>query len=219
MKRRVTCLAALVGCAGSAWAGPTLITFENIPGDIQAINNFYSGITFGSSSSGAPLVTRRASTGNYNVSSFDLGTSYGSGEFWINGDVGVTSALDNSGNDGRISFDNEDATFVEVMYSCTSTFWLEAYDTNGNLLDSDSGPANLRYANNNPNGMGTLRVDWDGVNHISYVIVHDTGNRWIIDNVYTDASDLSTVIPLPTASALAGVGLLVLGARRRRGTL
>lgn len=205
----------LAGVAGSAMAD-TLVTFENIPGDIQAINNFYSGITFGSSSTGSPLVTRRASTGNYNVSSYDLNTSYGTGEYWIYGDVGVTSALDNSGNDGKITFDNADATYATIAYCCNSTFTLEAYDINGNLLDSSSGGANLRYANGNSGGPGQLTVNWNGTDHIAYVIVHDTGNYWVLDNVMTDATGLGTAIPLPTSAAMAGFGLFGLAARRRR---
>lgn len=216
MNVRAVVIAALAGGAGFAGAGPILMTFEEIPGDIQAVSNFYSGVTFGSSSTGSPLVTRRASTGNYNISSAPSGTQYGSGEYWIYGDVGVTSALDNSGNDGKISFDNEDATYVSIAYCAANTFWLEAYDTNGNLLDTDSGAANLRYANGNGAGPGSLTVNWDGTNYISYVIVHDAGNFWVIDNVETDASGIASVIPLPSASALAGLGLLGLGTRRRR---
>lgn len=212
-------LVAIAGAASASVAGPILMTFEEIAGDVQAVNDFYSGVTFGSSSTGSPLVTRRASTGNYNISSFDLGTQYGSGEYWIFGDVGVTSALDNSGNDGKISFDNEDATYVEIAYCASSTFYLTAFDTGGNQLDVDFGPGNLRYANGNSGGPGTLRVEWDGVNHISYVIVNDSGNFWVIDNVETDASGISTVIPLPSASALAGLGLLVVGVRRSRTSL
>jgi hypothetical protein len=216
MNVKVVALAALVGGTGVSQAA--LVTFENIPGDIQAINNFYSGITFGSSSTGSPLVTRRASTNNYNISSAPSGTVYNGGYYWIYDDVGVTSALDNSGNDGKVSFDNEDATYVTIAYCAESTFWLEAYDTNGNLLDTDSGAANLRFFNGNEAGPGSLTVNWDGVNYISYVIVHDTGNFWVIDNLDTDATGLSTVIPLPSAAGLAGVGLFCVGAHRRRTT-
>ncbi len=192
------------------------MTFEEIPGDIQAVNDFYSGVTFGSSSTGSPLVTRRASTGNYNISSWPSGTSYGSGEYWIYDDVGVTSALDGSGNDGKISIDNADATYFEVGYCAGSGngFWLEAYDINDNLLDTDFGPDNLRFANGNAGGPGTLHVDWDGTNYIAYVIVHDTGNFWVIDNCKTDASGI--VIPAPGAALLGVLGLSVVRSIKRR---
>ncbi|GMV24371.1 MAG: hypothetical protein AMXMBFR58_04020 [Phycisphaerae bacterium] len=208
--KKIISLVAFASLAAAAQAD-ILMRFEEIPGDIQAINNFYTGVTFGSSSTGSPLVTRRASTNNYNISSTN-GNMYNSGEYWIHEDVGVTSALDNSGNDGKISFDNKDATYVDIQYCSASTFWLEAYDVNGNLLDVDSGPANLRFINSNPAGPGLLSVKWDGTNHIAYVIVHDTGNFWVIDNVRTDASDIT---PAPGAAALLGMGALFAGRRRR----
>lgn len=208
--KKFLAIAVLGSLAGAAQAD-ILMDFEGIPGDVQAVNDFYTGVTFGSSSTGSPLVTRRASTSNYNVSSTN-GNTYGTGEYWIHGDVGVTSALDNSGNDGEISFDNEDATYVDIQYCSSSTFWLEAYDTNGNLLDVDTGGPNLRFTNSNGAGPGLLHVTWDGTNHISYVIVHDTGNFWVIDNVRTDASDIT---PAPGAAALLGLGALVAGRRRR----
>lgn len=206
-------LAAVAALAGSSIARADItMSFEEIPGDVQPINNFYTGVTFGSSSTGSPMVTRRTSIGGYNTSNFEDGTSSGSGEYWIFGGVGATSALDGSGNDGRISFDNQDATYVALRYSCNSTFTMEAYSAAGVLIDTDSGPANLRFTNSNAGGPGLLRVDWNGVNHIAYVIVHDTGNFWVIDNVVTDASG---VTPAPGAAALLGLGGLLVGRRRR----
>ncbi len=212
MKKLLCCaLGALLAVPVMA---DTLMTFEEIPGDIQAINDFYSGVTFGSSSTGAPLVTRRASTNNYNISSWPSGTVYNGGYYWVYDDVGVTSALDGSGNDGKISIDNADATYFEVGYTCNSDFYLEAYDAGGNLLDSDVGGANLRFINGNESGPGTLRVDWDGTNYIAYVIVHDTGNFWVIDNCKTDASGI--VIPAPGAALLGVLGLTVVRSIKRR---
>ncbi|MGH7132789.1 MAG: MYXO-CTERM sorting domain-containing protein [Phycisphaerales bacterium] len=213
MNRARFALVAIAALAGAGIAQADIVmSFEEIPGDVQPINNFYTGVTFGSSSTGSPMVTRRTSIGNYNTSNFDDGTSNGSGNFWIFGDVGATSALDGSGNDGRISFDNQNATFVTLRYSCSSTFTMEAYTALGVLIDTDSGPANLRVVNNNEAGPGLLRVDWNGVNHIAYVIVHDTGNFWVIDNVVTDATGIT---PAPGAAALLGLGGLIVGRRRR----
>jgi uncharacterized protein (TIGR03382 family) len=199
---------AAVSCAAQAII---VMDFETIPGDVQPVNNYYAGVTFGSSSTGSPLVTRRASTGNYNLSSTN-GTSYGSGEYWINNDVGVTSALDGSGNDGRISFNNQDATFVSLSYCCSSTFFFEAYRANGSMITSTSGAANLRYINGNAMGPGSLTVSSTSADPIAYVIVHDTGNFWVIDSVITDATG---VTPAPGAAAVLGMGALLVGRRRR----
>ncbi|MBL8763123.1 MAG: hypothetical protein JNM07_02500 [Phycisphaerae bacterium] len=208
-------ISALLAAAGAAQAD-TLMTFEDLPGDVVQINNFYTGVVFGASSQGSSMVTRRASTNNYNISSWPSGTVYNGGYYWIYDDVGVTSALDQSGNDGKISFTNADATYVEVGYSCNSSFFLEAYRADGTLIDSDTGGANLRFINGNEGGMGTLRVDWNGTDHIAWVIVHDTGNFWVIDNVKTDASGVSTNVPLPTAAGLGFAGVGLMAARRRR---
>jgi len=199
---------AAVSCAAQAII---VMDFETIPGDVQAVNNYYAGVTFGSSSTGSPLVTRRASTNNYNISSTN-GLSYNSGQFWINNDVGVTSALDGSGNDGRISFNNQDATFVSLAYCCSSTFFLEAYRSNGSLITSASGAANLLYSNSNPTGPGSLTVSTTSADPIAYVIIHDTGNQWVIDSVITDASG---VTPAPGAAAVLGMGALLVSRRRR----
>jgi hypothetical protein len=210
---RANVWAALIGLAvtGNVFAAFN-ITFEDIPGDVQAVNTFYNGVTFGSSSTGSPLVTRRGSTNNYNFSSWPSGTQYNSGYYWVYGDVGVTSALDNSGNDGKISFDNGDATFVEIGYSANSNFHLEAYNSLNLLLDSDTGGANLRYLNGNNSGPGTLRVDAPLGQFIKYVIVHDAGNFWVIDNVNTDATGIQSAVPELGSFLTTGlVGCCVIG--------
>ncbi len=208
--KKLIAIAAL-GLIGGAAQADILMDFEGIPGDVQAVNTFYTGVTFGSSSTGSPLVTRRASTGNYNISSTN-GNTYGSGEYWIHGDVGVTSALDASGNDGKIAFNNQDATYVDIQYCSFNQFFLEAYRADGTMIDSDTGPANLRFSNGNGAGPGLLHVTWNGTDKIAWVVVHDQGNFWVIDNVRTDASDIT---PAPGVAATMIGGLVMAGRRRR----
>ena len=222
---RMTMLKRLVGAfafagllvLGAAPAKAVTLTFEEFIGfDQTPIGTFYSGITFISGSSGSDWVARDAGSNNYNVSSFPSGTVYNSGDYWIFGQVFATTALDFTGNDGRISFDNADATFVELAYSALNTFYLEAYSASNVLLDSASGAPNLRYTNSNSGGPGTLHVDWNGTDHIAYVIVHDTGNFWLVDNVTTDATGISVNVPEPSAIWLVTAGLGILGLIRRR---
>lgn len=197
----------------------TTMTFEEFLGhDTAPVATFYSGITFQSGYSGSDWVARDATTGNYNVSSWPTGQQWGGAWYWIYGSVGATTALDYSGNDGIIAFDNKDATFVELGYCSGSDLYLLAYDSGGNLIAQTSGPANRRYIEGNESGPGTLRVDAPSGSFISYVNVHDTGNFWVVDNVCTDASGIVIhAVPAPGAILLGGLGAgLVSWLRKRR---
>lgn len=223
MNRKV-CFGFLLGLtmavvsAAPAMASITMTFEEFVGADQTPVATFYSGVTFQSGGSGSDWLGRDATTNLYNVSSFPSGTSYGSGEYWIHDSGFATTALDQSGNDGKIIFNNGDATFVELAYSASSLFTLEAYDAANNLMDSDSGAANLRFVNGNAGGPGTLHVDWQGGVNIAYVIVHDTGNFWLVDNITTDATGITTagVVPAPAAVWLGAAGLGLVGLIRRR---
>ena len=84
-------------------------------------------------------------------------------------------------NQGQGRIDFTDATFKTVgfSYSSESTTYLEAYDAGGTLVDEASAAGNLGTGQ-----LGRLQVQGD----IAYVIVHDTGNFWLIDDLFvTDA--------------------------------
>jgi hypothetical protein len=199
-------------CLASSAAADTLLTFEEFVGfDNTNVASFYSGITFETIANGSDWKGRDATTGAYNVSSYPSGPTWGSGQYWIHDSAFATTALDTTGDGGKVSFTSGDATYVELSYSAANTFHLEAYRADGTQIDVDTGPANLRFANSNPSGPGTLRVDWNGTDHIAYVIVHDAGNFWLIDNFQTDAGGITggtTIIPLPAA---AWMGITLLG--------
>lgn len=84
-------------------------------------------------------------------------------------------------NQGRgvISFTASYATYFQIGYSAYYGLYLEAYDSQGNLLDSAYGPGNT-----NTGRLDILRVEGPGM---AYVIVHDTGNYWLVDDLETDA--------------------------------
>jgi hypothetical protein len=194
------------------------LTFEEFIGSNGGlIGSFYSGISFESGLNGDDWFALDAGTGFYNVSSYPSGTILGGdGNFWLHGQVGaLTQLTTTSSSDGVIRFDNADATFVEVSYASNSTMTFEAYTSGDVLIDTDSGAANLRFANGNAAGPGTMRVDWNGTDHIAYVIMHDAGNGWVADNVTTDATGIE-IIPAPGAALLGILGMGTVGWFRRR---
>jgi uncharacterized repeat protein (TIGR01451 family) len=65
---------------------------------------------------------------------------------------------------------------------------LTAYNLNNDEIDSAVGPANLRYANGNDSGPGTVRVEAPSGQLISYVTIHDSGNYWIVDNITVETA-------------------------------
>jgi hypothetical protein len=179
-----------LACVVSVAQADLIVTFEEGRGlDGTIINDQYEGVTFQAAGSGEPWRYGDAEADHYNVSSWPTGQQWGSGEYWMNDYVfGWT---DVAGNDGQISIDAADATYMQINYASRSDFYLEAYNSAGQLIASDSGPANLRYENGNPNGPGTLLVTAPAGETIAYARVHDSGNYWCIDNVITDGSGIS----------------------------
>lgn len=219
MKKLLTgltiCLIALV-LVGNANADTTMTFEEFIGNDVTPLGMFYSGITFESLGGGSDWVARDNTTGNYNVHSDDLNLTWNSGAYHINGYVSATTALNNTGNGGKITFDNCDATYFGLNYSASSNFYVEAYNSSGVMIDSTSGGGNI----NGP--ADYLQVDWDGTDCIAYVIVHDTGNYWTVDDLRTDATGIiqnNPNVPAPGAILLGGMGVSLVGWLKRRRSL
>ena len=223
MRTRVIGVMALVAALflGPATASAILVTFEEGVGNDQGvINTQYTGITFQSATTGQPWQYADATSNNWQVSSWPTKQQWSGGYYWINDLVGAFTTT--SGDNGRVAFDNQDASFVQINYSCNDTFYLEAYDAGGTLIDTDSGAANLRYNNGNESGPGTLRVDAPAGQSIAYVDVHDTGNYWVVDNMSTDATGIigpGGAIPEPMTMLAVGLSITgVAGYIRKRRT-
>ena len=221
MKRLLTICAVVVLVVMNSTPAIGVITmdFEGMS-DGQALGTYYLGVTFEAASSGQDWVAGDSTTNGYNTSSWPSGQQWLAGNYWHYGDVFAWTGV--AGDNGKISFDNADASYVQMGYTAYrsgggTAIWLEAYDSGGNLLDSDSGVSNLRYADGNAGGPGTLSVS-SASNNIAYVLIHDTGNFWEVDNISTDASGVS-IIPAPGAILLGSIGVALVGWMRRRRTL
>ena len=189
--------------ASDAW----VLDFEwGVGHDYEWIASGIPGVEFASD-----MFYADANTGRWNFSSED-GPTWGSGEYWIDGYVGAHAS---SNGIGRINFDNQDGSYFTTGYCAGSSFFLEAYDANDNLLDSASGAANRRYLEGNEHGLDYLTVS-SVTNNIAYVIMHDSGYYWVADNMSGDASDVGPTVPEPATMILLGSGLLGLAAFRRR---
>ena len=77
---------------------------------------------------------------------------------------------------GRIDFIGATATYLSVLTSTYSGLTMDAYDINGTWL------ANSGWVTNNLNTGQMTRLTVSAPN-MAYVLVHDTGNYWLIDDL------------------------------------
>lgn len=113
---------------------------------------------------------------------------------------------------GRIDFTVGTATYFSLLVSTSSGIALDAYDINGNLLDR--APATGLTSSNFYTGfMDRLNVSAPGM---AYIIVHDTGNRFFIDDICTDAPAGVSIPEFPTIAlpVISAIILIFLFQRR-----
>ena len=182
----------------------TIINFEIGLGlDSEPIGNKIPGFLF-STTDGGDLYLADINTGYYSVTS-DNGKVYEDGSYFVSGDVAVYAA--NLTDKGKISFTYGPASRFSIGYSSEFDFSLEAYDSAGVLLASDTKPANTK-------GQGGTELKYvsvdTGMPNIAYVVLHDEGGYWMIDNITTDA-----VVPEPS-SIMLGFAVIAAGIMRIR---
>jgi hypothetical protein len=151
---------------------PGYIDFEQYPDGTNLSANAISGVQF-TTTNGFTWLVGDFATGNYNGKYPNGGyTSQGTHWAWLGTSQGA----------GRIDFVNGPITDFSLLVSANTPVVLEAYDANDNLL-ATAGPAAINY---NTGHMDELKITRDTAD-MAYVIVHDTGNYFLVDSICTNA--------------------------------
>ena len=180
------------------------INFENGT-DGQPVNNI-PGISF-QSFNGFTSLYGDSRTGNYNTHSDDL--NYGSGGYHHNGNFFLWAGTNASAQGVKVDFTNNDGTFFKTGYAVNlTTFLLTAHLTDGSDVTVSGG---VNYGS----PMGYLQVNASPGTFIDYVVLHDTGNYWLVDDMSGDTTGIPGV-PEPATLLLLGSGLLGLVGFRRK---
>lgn len=116
--------------------------------------------------------------------------------------------------DARIAFTEGTATFFVAEFSTKDTLTVTGYDGEGREVDS----AVVR-ANANTGRLDPARLEAPAGQGLAYVVIRGTQNRWIMDNLETDAPlpaergsaepALVTVAQLPSPNLAAASGSVV----------
>ncbi|GMT41637.1 MAG: hypothetical protein IEMM0002_0048 [bacterium] len=148
------------------------------------------------------------STGNYNCTSDDLG--YGTGGYHHNGNFFLWAGPNADAQGVIVDFTSNDGTWFSTGYSSYSNFNVHAYFTDGTN-------ATVGGASNYGGPMSYLTINAGAGQFIDYVVLHDSGNYWMVDDMSGDATGVNPV-PEPATILLLGSGLIGLGffARKRK---
>jgi len=160
-------------CPPGCW----LIDFED-GADGAVILSTVPGLRF-TTTEGYDWIYGNKSTGYYNV------YPYGERAYVCNGNV--FAWLGEYGGQGRIDFTQGTASYFSVLTSTCSGVVIDAYDSEDNLI------ATSGWATDNlwTGAFTRLTVKAPGM---AYVIIHDTGNYWLIDDIVTDAPSIVDVV-------------------------
>mgnify|MGYP000856866654 CR=1 FL=1 len=155
------------------------IDFENgIEGEV--IRSTIPGLQF-TTTAGQDWIYGDWRTGNYN-GPYPSGSYISNGNFfaWLGPNQGA----------GRIDFTEGCATYIQAYVSTYSGLTVDAYYSDDRLAGTASVGHNLDTGQ-----MTRLRVDAIPGDCFHYVIFHDSGNYWLIDDLSTDAAGVPATRP------------------------
>ena len=205
------CVAALAMVMVPATSYAFFIDFETGYGRNNQPIDDIAGVTF-EVTGGYDWIYGDSTTHAWNTNSIDLGYNYGNYQHY--GNVFAFLGTDNNAGSGKIDFTNDDGTWFQTGYTANSPFYLEGYDIFGTMIVSASGVNNYGGAD-----MDFLRIDAPVGQYFDYVMVHDSGNYFLIDNISGDSTGIPSgngEVPEPMSMALFGIGLLGTGYLKRK---
>ena len=195
-------LVLAVGAAASvAIATPVTLDFEGQGyGDVSAVGA-YGGLTFGANALTYTEASYQSGYSNTTTFNGDIAMFNGSGVVTVaataGGDFDAISAISAwwGASDSQQSFSSTSIT-------------IEGWD-DGSMV----GTSTISLGQN----FQTINLGFSSIDELRFINDGTDGRWYFVDDLVIDFDP--QVIPLPTASALAGLGLLGLGVRRRRATL
>ena len=159
--------------------------------DGQIIRSTLPGLKF-TTTLGYDWIYGDVRTGSYNARSLtDQSVNYG--EYVVNGYF--FAWLGPNMGEGRIDFVNGPASYLSVLTSTYSGLCINGYDSDDNLV-ATSGWA---YGNLGTYAFTRLTVQ---APNMAYVIIHDTGNYWEVDDLVTDAGGTPGLGPGPVHTCI-----------------
>jgi len=165
---------------------PSGVVYEDFETGVdgQVVSTTIPGVQF-VTTAGQDWVYGDWRTGDYNG-------KYPNGAYTSQGNVWTW--LDVSQGSGIIDFTEGCASYISVCTSTYSGLTIDAYADDGTWL------ANSGWATNNINTGQMTRLSISRPTaDIGYVIVHDSGNYWLIDRIWTDAPGFANQQPVADA--------------------
>ena len=144
--------------------------------DGEVVASTVPGVSF-TTTMGFDWIYADIRTGGYNARSL-TDPSVNFGDYVVNGYF--CTWLGVSGDQGRIDFTMGTASYFSCLVSTFSGVTVEAYDSEDNLI-AESG-----WASGNLGTYTFTRLTVEAP-EMAYIIVHDTGNYWEMDDIVTDA--------------------------------